>query len=44
MVDYQQIAAANPDLPQLSDVFAAFGSWKRRAPRGGGRVSPADDG
>jgi hypothetical protein len=29
MVDYQQRAAANPELPDLSDVFAAFGSWKR---------------
>jgi hypothetical protein len=28
MVDYQQVAAADPDLPPLSDVFAAFGSWK----------------
>ena len=29
MVDYQQQAAANPELPPLRDVFAAFGSWKR---------------
>ena len=29
MVDYQQYAAADPDLPPLRDVFAAFGSWKR---------------
>jgi hypothetical protein len=28
MVDYQQIAAADPDLPPLSDIFAAYGSWK----------------
>lgn len=28
MVDYQQAAAADPGLPPLSDVFAAFGSWK----------------
>jgi hypothetical protein len=28
MVDYQQMAAADPELPPLSDVFAAFGSWK----------------
>ena len=29
MVDYQQHTAGNPELPELSDVFAAFGSWKR---------------
>lgn len=29
MVDYQQHATANPSLPELGDVFAAFGSWKR---------------
>ena len=29
MVDYQQSVATDPDLPQLSEVFAAFGSWKR---------------
>src|SRR4051812_26732259 len=29
MVDYQQRAAKDPDLPSLSEVFAAFGSWKR---------------
>jgi hypothetical protein len=28
MVDYQQLAAVNPDIPPLSDVFAAFGNWK----------------
>ena len=28
MVDYQQYAAADHDLPPLRDVFAAFGSWK----------------
>ena len=28
MVDYQQLAAADPRLPPLSDVFDAFGSWK----------------
>jgi hypothetical protein len=28
MVDYQQRAAADGDLPPLRDVFAAFGSWK----------------
>ena len=28
MVDYQQLAAEDPDIPPLSDVFAAFGSWK----------------
>jgi hypothetical protein len=29
MVDYQQHQTANPSLPQLGDVFQAFGSWKR---------------
>jgi hypothetical protein len=29
MVDYQQRAATDDDLPALSDVFAAYGSWKR---------------
>ena len=29
MVDYQQEAADDDGLPDLSDVFAAFGSWKR---------------
>ena len=29
MVDYQQRAAADEDLPDLTDVFAAFGTWKR---------------
>jgi hypothetical protein len=29
MVDYQQRAAKDKDLPSLSEVFAAFGSWKR---------------
>ena len=28
MVDYQQFAAADDDIPPLRDVFAAFGSWK----------------
>lgn len=33
MIDYQQRCAASPDLPPLSDVLAAYGSWKsaRRA-------------
>lgn len=43
MVDYQQRGAADPEVPPLRDVFAAFGSWKRarreaselRGPRGG---------
>ena len=43
MVDYQQIAAANPELPQLSDVFAVYGSWKG-ARRQAAELSPADDG
>ena len=29
MVDYQQHTSSDPSLPELSDVFAAFGSWKR---------------
>lgn len=29
MVDYQQRASDDDSLPTLSDVFAAFGSWKR---------------
>ena len=29
MVDYQQRAAGDDGLPALSDVFAAYGSWKR---------------
>ena len=29
MVDYQQRAAKDKNLPSLSEVFAAFGSWKR---------------
>jgi hypothetical protein len=29
MVDYQQRASDDERLPALSDVFAAYGSWKR---------------
>ena len=29
MVDYQQHASGDDSLPELSDVFAAYGSWKR---------------
>jgi hypothetical protein len=29
MVDYQQRASDDTSLPALSDVFAAYGSWKR---------------
>jgi hypothetical protein len=29
MVDYQQRASDDDELPALSDVFAAYGSWKR---------------
>ena len=29
MVDYQQQVTVDPSLPELGDVFAAFGSWKR---------------
>jgi hypothetical protein len=38
MVDYQQRAADDDSLPGLSDVFGAYGSWKRarRAAANGG--------
>ena len=29
MVDYQQRASGDDQLPSLSEVFSAFGSWKR---------------
>lgn len=29
MVEYQQRAAVDEDLPPLSEIFAAFGSWKQ---------------
>jgi hypothetical protein len=29
MVDYQQRASEDAELPGLSEVFAAFGTWKR---------------
>jgi hypothetical protein len=29
MVDYQQRAAQDRNLPSLTEVFTAFGSWKR---------------
>jgi hypothetical protein len=29
MVDYQQRVSDDDELPGLSDVFAAYGSWKR---------------
>jgi hypothetical protein len=29
MVDYQQRASGDDSLPTLSEVFSAFGSWKR---------------
>jgi hypothetical protein len=29
MVDYQQRTADDEDVPSLSAVFAAYGSWKR---------------
>jgi hypothetical protein len=29
MVDYQQQASDNSDLPSLGEVFGAYGSWKR---------------
>jgi hypothetical protein len=42
MVDYQQWASRDERLPGLSEIFAAFGSWKRarRAAAIGGRSSP----
>jgi hypothetical protein len=38
MVDYQQRASDDQSLPDLSDVFATYGSWKRarRAAAGAG--------
>ena len=36
MVDYQQRAGTDPSLPELSEVFAAFGSWKRARREAGG--------
>jgi hypothetical protein len=44
MVDYQQIAAADPDLPQLSDIFAAYGSWKGARREAASELGPGDDG
>ena len=29
MVDYQQHTSGDPSLPELGDVFQAYGSWKR---------------
>src|SRR2546423_8053409 len=29
VVDYQERAPSDPQLPDLTDVFAAFGTWKR---------------
>jgi hypothetical protein len=29
MVDYQQRASEDENLPNLSEVFGAYGSWKR---------------
>lgn len=41
MIDYQQYAAASGDVPDLSEVYAAFGSWKsaRRAAAGAARTT-----
>ena len=44
MVDYQQIAATDPALPQLSDVFAVYGSWKGARREAASELSPAEDG
>ena len=41
MVDYQQLATVDPELPPLRDVFTAFGSWKR-ARREAAGSAPAD--
>ena len=43
MVDYQQLAVGDPELPPLRDVFAAFGSWKR-ARRRAAELAPTPDG
>jgi len=43
MVDYQQLAVVDPEIPPLSQVFAAFGSWKsarRRAAESAGSDGP----
>ena len=37
MVDYQQRASDDDSLPELSDVFAAYGSWKRARRAAAGR-------
>jgi hypothetical protein len=29
MVDYQRTAADTPSLPELADVYSAFGTWKK---------------
>jgi hypothetical protein len=46
MVDYQQQAAEDESLPDLTQVFTAFGSWKRarREAAAEGRGATADDG
>lgn len=44
MVDYQQLAATNPDMPQLRDIFAIYGSWKRARREAATALAPADDG
>jgi len=44
MVDYQQIAASNPELPQLRDVFAAYGGWKSARREAASELAAADDG
>ena len=41
MIDYQQYAAADGDVPDLGHVYAAFGSWKRA--RRAAAAAPADD-
>jgi hypothetical protein len=39
MVDYQQFAAADGDIPPLRDVFAAFGSWKNARRQAAGTLT-----
>jgi hypothetical protein len=41
MVDYQQKASEDASLPGLSEVFAAFGSWKRARREAGGGQAPS---
>lgn len=42
MVDYQQHLGGGEDLPELNEVLAAFGSWKRARREAAGRPVRAD--